>query len=32
MNQSTGRVLADEEANSMLTRNYRSPYVVPENV
>jgi hypothetical protein len=32
MNQSTGRILADEEANSMLTRNYRKPYVVPQNV
>jgi len=30
MAQSTGRVLADEEANAMLTRNYRKPYVVPE--
>src|SRR2546428_2902096 len=32
MNQSSGRILADEEANAMLTRNYRKPYVVPENV
>jgi hypothetical protein len=32
LSQSTGRVLADEEANAMLTRNYRAPYVVPEHV
>jgi hypothetical protein len=32
MNQSTGRILGDEEANAMLTRNYRKPYVVPGNV
>jgi len=32
MNQSTGRILADEEANAMLTRNYRKPYVVPRDV
>jgi predicted dehydrogenase len=32
VNQSTGRFLADDEANSMLTRNYRAPYVVPAEV
>ena len=29
MNQSSGRILGDDEANAMLTRNYRKPYVVP---
>jgi predicted dehydrogenase len=29
---STGRFGQDKEANAMLTRNYRAPYVVPENV
>jgi hypothetical protein len=28
MAQSTGHFLADDEANAMLTRNYREPYVV----
>jgi DNA-binding IclR family transcriptional regulator len=32
MNESAGRFLGDDQANSMLTRNYRAPYVVPENV
>ena len=32
LDQSAGRFLGDDEANSMLTRNYRKPYVVPENV
>jgi hypothetical protein len=32
MDTSNGRFLADDEANSMLTRNYREPYVVPEVV
>lgn len=32
MNTSTGRFLADDEANSLLTRDYRAPYVVPEHV
>jgi predicted dehydrogenase len=30
--QSTGRFIGDEEANALMTRNYREPYVVPENV
>ena len=30
VSQSNGRILGDEEANSLLTRNYRKPYVVPE--
>ena len=29
---STGRALADEEANALYTRNYRKPYVVPHQV
>jgi predicted dehydrogenase len=32
MDQSSGRFLGDAEANSLLTRDYRAPYVVPENV
>ncbi|MCZ2148570.1 MAG: Gfo/Idh/MocA family oxidoreductase [Bryobacterales bacterium] len=32
LNQSVGRFLGDDEANSLLTRNYRAPYVVPEKV
>jgi predicted dehydrogenase len=32
MDQSAGRFLGDDEANSMLTRNYRAPYVVPSQV
>jgi predicted dehydrogenase len=32
MAQSTGRFIDDQEANSMLTRNYRAPYVVPASV
>jgi len=30
--QSTGRFEDDEEANALLTRNYRAPYVVPAQV
>ena len=30
--QSSGRFLGDDEANAMRTRDYREPYVVPENV
>jgi predicted dehydrogenase len=32
MSDSSGRFFGDEEADAMLTRNYRAPYVVPENV
>lgn len=32
MDQSNGRFLGDAEANSMLTRDYRAPYEVPEKV
>ena len=32
MNESAGRFLGDDEANSMLTRNYRAPYLVAESV
>jgi predicted dehydrogenase len=32
MDQSAGRFLGDDEANSLLTRDYRAPYVVPESV
>jgi len=32
MDQSSGRFLGDEEANALLTRNYREPYVVPREV
>jgi len=30
--QSTGRFIGDDEANALLTRDYRKPYVVPESV
>jgi predicted dehydrogenase len=29
VDRSTGRFLADDEANALLTRDYRAPYVVP---
>jgi hypothetical protein len=32
MAQSTGHFLGDEEANALLTRDYREPYVVPREV
>ena len=32
MDTSAGRFLGDDEANSMMTRNYRAPYVVPRAV
>ncbi|MBI1897772.1 MAG: Gfo/Idh/MocA family oxidoreductase [Acidobacteria bacterium] len=32
MSQSTGRFLDADDANGLLTRNYREPYVVPESV
>jgi predicted dehydrogenase len=32
MAQSNGRFLGDDEANALLTRNYREPYIVPNEV
>ncbi len=32
MDQAAGRFKAADDANALLTRNYRKPYVVPENV
>ena len=32
MAQSTGRFLADDEANALLTRNYREPYLISDQV
>ncbi|HKW97144.1 MAG TPA: Gfo/Idh/MocA family oxidoreductase [Bryobacteraceae bacterium] len=32
MAQSNGRFIGDEEADGMLTRNYREPYIVPREV
>ncbi len=32
LNQSTGRAINDEQANGLMTRDYREPYVVPAQV
>jgi predicted dehydrogenase len=32
ISESTGRFMGDEQANAMFSRNYRAPFVVPENV
>ncbi len=32
VSDATGRFLGDDEANSMFSRNYRAPYVVPDNI
>ena len=32
LNQATGRAIGDEQANSLLTRDYREPYVIEEQV
>ncbi|MCU1259424.1 MAG: oxidoreductase domain protein, partial [Bryobacterales bacterium] len=32
MDQSAGTFVGDREANALLTRNYRKPYIVPDQV
>jgi predicted dehydrogenase len=32
LNQSTGRAIGDEQANSLMTRDYREPYVIGQQV
>jgi predicted dehydrogenase len=32
MDQSSGRIVGDDQANSMLSRDYREPYIVPRQV
>jgi 5-carboxymethyl-2-hydroxymuconate isomerase len=32
LNQSTGRAIGDEQANGLMTRDYREPCIVPESV
>ena len=32
VSDATGRIMGDEQAGSMSSRNYRAPYVVPESI